>query len=132
MSVDFKKYLEVPFLHGGRAMEGLDCYGLIVHIYGMLGIDIFDIANYEQEWSRQKNYFLDYRSREWEKTHEPRKYDAVLFKTFTGKLDHVGVVVDRYRYIHAHRFYNVMISRFGDKKLKLTTAGFYRHKRLKP
>jgi cell wall-associated NlpC family hydrolase len=129
MKIDLSQYLEVPFKHGGRNLKGLDCYGLIVHIYKHLGIELFDMNNYEKDWSKRRNYFLENYHKEWVKTNDKSKFDVVLFKTYTGRFDHVGVVVDDYRYIHAHRYFNVMISRLGDKKLKLKIEGFYRYKK---
>ena len=55
------QYLNVPFLHMGRARSGIDCVGLLVKVAEHLGMDPIDSPYYGREPARNNNSFqLDY------------------------------------------------------------------------
>jgi len=125
------KYLGIPYKHQGRDMSGLDCYGLLIAIYGDLGIKLFDIEeDYATDWSwKNKNYFLENAHRDWQEVKEARLFDVVGFKNSKGVLNHAGVMLDNNRFINTGKA-GTIICRVSDPICQKRFYGFYRHKGL--
>lgn len=118
------KYLGIPFLHGGRTLNGLDCWGLIIAIYADLGFKLLDIEEeYTPDWQfKNKNYFIENYCKEWKRATLPELFDGVLFKSGKNIANHAGVVLSDNRFIHTCKA-GTIISRLDEWKNKI--EGFY-------
>jgi len=109
-------YRGLPYRHMGRDPEtGLDCWGLPKDIYKrFLGVDLIDEANYEKRWFKKGfDFFLQRLSEQFSAVNRPGFLDMVLLKDRLGFANHVGVMLDRNRFIHANKA-GVTISRISD------------------
>lgn len=96
-----RKYLGIPYVHMGRTMEGLDCWGLIILVYRDLGFELFDLDNYEFKWSHMgKNYFAEKVHEAWERVTRPFMYDGVLLQNEDHVCNHAGVYVGEGYFLH--------------------------------
>ena len=123
------KYLGIPYLHQGRGLDGLDCYGLIINIYKDFGIPLIDINDdYNKDWSWQgRDYFIENAHRQWQEIKEPKFLDMVIFKNGKGIMNHAGIMFDGNRFIHTCKA-GTVISRVNDFNKKQRLNGYYRFK----
>lgn len=125
-----EKYLGVPYVHLGRTMEGLDCWGFLKKVYADLGFRLFDIEDlqYEKVWGlKGKDYFKENYFHDWDREPTPNVLDGVLFLNSRGVANHAGVVFSGRRFIHCCRA-GVVVSRLDDPSWKTRIEGFYRLK----
>lgn len=85
-----KKYLNAPYLWGGRSVFGIDCSGYTQMVLKMLGTKIRRDA-YQQADQGMLVNFVD----------EARTGDLAFFNNEDGKIVHVGMVLSKNRIIHA-------------------------------
>lgn len=121
-----EKYLGIPYIHRGRNLSGLDCYGLIIAVYKDLGFDLFDMDNYDINWSFQgQNYLLENYHKEWEQLDKPKMlYDGIMFHSKKGVVNHGGVVIDDTHFMHCCKA-GVCVARMGDTGWKERFEGYY-------
>ena len=123
------KYLGIPYLHLGRTLKGLDCWGLPILVYKEKpepNIEIFDLENYEKNWAlKGKNHFIDNYYEDWQRHGAPKFLDIILFKNSQGVTNHAGIYLSKGRIIQASR-HGVIISRLDGKFLE-RVEGIYRH-----
>ena len=112
------RYLGIPYVHLGRTMQGLDCYGLIILVYRDLGVELVDSENYDKSKSYQE---------EWKRVDSPQLFDVVLFRIVKGVANHAGIYLDEYRFLHCMEA-GVVVGKFGDDVWS-NIAGYFRIKR---
>lgn len=124
-----EKYLVIPYLHHGRTLSGLDCYGLILLIFEEQGIELWDInEDYDPQWSwKGKDLFIENYARDWEVVLDPRFMDVACFKNGKGIVNHAGVVLGENKFIHAVKA-GVVVSKYTDPQWQKRLVGFYRYK----
>ena len=123
------KYLGIPFKHRGRTLGGLDCYGLIILVHRELGIELFDMEGYEQNWSRTgADHFIENYHLQWEPVDKPRLFDVVLLKDCKGVINHAGIVLSKGRFMHSLTNVGVVINRLNDRQWIKRIHRFYRYK----
>ena len=85
-----KKYLNAPYLWGGKTPFGVDCSGFVQTIYRVLGV------NLPRDAKDQANYglTLDF-------VNESMTGDLAFFTKSTNRISHVGVIIDDNKIIHA-------------------------------
>ena len=110
-----RNYVGTPYRYGGISIQGLDCSGFICRIYAeALGMklprttrDLFNIS-----------FQI--------KSIEARPGDLVFFRTDGPRIDHVGMMINRYEFIHASSSNGVIISDFKDDYYRKRFSGVRR------
>jgi len=125
------KYIGTPYKHMGRDFDGLDCYGLILKIFNDISISLPDVyEDYTPDFAwKGKDYFLEQFCEDWIEVDKPQFLDVVAFKTKDGVINHAGVMLDEYRFIHCCRA-GTVCANVPDFAKKYHCAGYYRYKRL--
>jgi murein DD-endopeptidase len=80
-----------PYHFGGADLQGFDCSGLAVYVYGRVGVEIPRTASEQQRAARP--VALDSLS----------PGDLVFFRIHSRHVNHVGIYVGGDRFIHAPR-----------------------------
>jgi gamma-D-glutamyl-L-lysine dipeptidyl-peptidase len=84
------KYLNVPYLWGGRSLFGIDCSGLVQNVFKINGIQMSRDAS--QQVSQGKTVFL---------ISESVPGDLAFFENNEGEIVHVGIIINHESIIHA-------------------------------
>lgn len=85
------KYMNAPYLWGGRSPFGIDCSGLTQIVYKLSGIKLKRDAYQQAEQGHTLN-FLE----------EAEPGDLAFFDNEEGRITHVGIVLPNRQIIHAH------------------------------
>ena len=85
-----KKFINVPYLWGGRSYFGIDCSALVQMVYKIHGIAL--------PWDADKQAELG-EARDFVEESEPG--DLAFFEDETGFISHVGLVLSPFELIHA-------------------------------
>ncbi len=98
-----RRFLGVPYLWGGRAPTGVDCSGFVQTVLGLHGIPLMRDAHQQ--------------SAQGERVREPEAADLVFFATGSqsDQISHVGMMLDRRRFIHAAGSDRVRINRLAEE-----------------
>ncbi|MBT0548809.1 NlpC/P60 family protein [Riemerella anatipestifer] len=86
-----QKFLNVPYLWGGRSFFGIDCSGFTQIVYKVVGIKIPRDA-YQQAEVGQVLDFIE----------EAQAGDLAFFENEEGRITHVGIMLEDRKIIHAH------------------------------
>ena len=118
------EFLGAPYKHGGRSIDGLDCYGLIIKVYQRLGCELFDVSEiYGLDWSNERNLFIENCHRQWRRVEAPDLFDVVLLRSKGSCVDHAGIFIGQSKFIHTCKA-GTVIARLGEWQDKI--EGFYR------
>jgi hypothetical protein len=86
-----KKFLNVPFLHGGRSFFGIDSAGFVQLVFKIHGIALPRKAEQQAESGK----VLDFLG-------EGEAGDLAFFENADGKIFHVGILLNNSELIHVH------------------------------
>lgn len=86
-----KKYLNVPYLWGGRSVSGIDAPGFVQVICRMCGMQLPREAD-EQIYSGENVGFIDH----------AKAGDIAFFENNRGRIVHVGILLGENEIIHAY------------------------------
>ncbi|HEV3413917.1 MAG TPA: C40 family peptidase [Puia sp.] len=84
------KYLNTPYLWGGRSVFGIDCSGFTQSVFKFLGVSLLRDA-YLQAGQGEAVGFLE----------ETRTGDLAFFDNDEGRITHVGILLNANEIIHA-------------------------------
>jgi len=125
----FDKYINIPFVDGGRDFTGLDCYGLVCLMFKeerKVELPDFLELNYEPDWAKHgKNHILENIDENWMKVNDGRykRFDCHIFFDEEGIASHVGIEIGDGKFLHVldgrevqigkmdiwkHRYYGTM------------------------
>jgi probable lipoprotein NlpC len=121
----YKSLIGVPYRENGRDRSGFDCYGLVLFLGKANGLDMPE-SLYLEERADRHGLFEDNVS--WfECVDTPQFGDLATFRH--GKfVTHVGMMIDRFRFIHATKPSGTVISSLDSLLYKNKLEGFYRWK----
>lgn len=98
------RFLNTPYLWGGKSIFGIDCSGLVQNVFRQLDINLPRDAYQQAEIGTA----IDFQDRQ--------KLDLAFFKNASGRIHHVGIVGPADQILHAS----------GQVRLdKLTEVGIY-------
>ncbi len=128
------KALNVKFKDKGRDYSGWDCWGPSHCAYkDILGVElpsfIDDYVNAgDTKASRRVIHdIILSQKHNWESVDKPQALDVVLFR-FGDTETHLGLMVDKNRFIHCEKKINTVIERIHSAKWKKRIEGIYRLK----
>jgi hypothetical protein len=82
------RYLNAPYLWGGRSPMGVDCSGFTQQVFKICGFRLYRDAYQQHQQGAEVKY------------HEAKAADLAFFAS-NDKVDHVGLILDDYKIIHA-------------------------------
>lgn len=131
MTVDFTKYIGVPFLDNGRTLErGCDCWGLARIIWrDEFGFSVpSNLGQYAVNDFNSMNVLVERDLPQWNeiKSGDERTGDGVLMR-LAGIPVHVGIVVEKGVMIHTHRGINSVLEKYESPRWVNRVMGIYRH-----
>ncbi len=85
-----KKFINVPYLWGGRSYFGIDCSALVQLVYKIHGIALPRDADKQAEIGEARDF-----------VEESEPGDLAFFEDETGFISHVGFVLSPFELIHA-------------------------------
>ncbi len=85
-----KKFINVPYLWGGRSYFGIDCSALVQLVYKIHGITLPRDADKQAELGEARDF-----------VEESEPGDLAFFEDSEGKIVHVGLVLSPFEIIHA-------------------------------
>jgi hypothetical protein len=109
------KYINTPYLWGGRSPFGIDCSGFTQIVYKLNGIKIPRDASAQVKTGRLLN-----------SSGEIKVGDLAFFQNDNGKIIHVGIILKDNKIIHASG--KVRIDRVDEKGIFNEEIGKYTHK----
>ncbi len=127
-----ERFLGIPYACKGRDPKtGLDCWGLALCVYEMLGVKLFDLdVDYDVKWHEKGgNYLAENLWRDWEPVQKPEFLGTVLFSSMEGVAYHGGICLRDGKFIHGTKK-GVIVSRFSEPMLLSKVEGYYRLKKL--
>lgn len=84
------KYMNAPYMWGGRSIAGIDCSGLTQMAFKLCGKDILRDASQQAGQGEQVDFLQN-----------ARKGDLAFFENAEGAITHVGILLDNNHIIHA-------------------------------
>jgi hypothetical protein len=119
-----KRYLNTPFLWGGRSPFGIDSTGFVQMIYGFIGISLPRTALAQIEQGSSVDF-----------PEQALPGDIAFFENKAGKITHAGIILPDNRIIHAYGCVRTdLLDHYGiyDESRKVYTRRLRLIKRLLP
>ncbi len=128
------KALLVKFKDKGRDYSGWNCWGLprcafkdILSIELPSFVDDYVDAGDTKASRRVIHDIILSQKHNWEKVDQPQALDVVLFR-FGDTQTHLGLMIDKNRFIHCEKRINTVIERIDSAKWQKRIEGIYRLK----
>jgi cell wall-associated NlpC family hydrolase len=119
----FSDLIGKPFVDGGRGPANYDCVGLVIEVAKRLGKTLPDYLSSETEFHAQMA--ADGAAlADLPRVGAATAGDIVLLRTGPAE-HHVGVMVDRWRMIHAWKGIGVLVERINSPLWLRRILGFY-------
>lgn len=122
---DYSDLIGIPFKYGGRDYKKreLDCYGLAIEVYKRLG-KILPEYQSEEDFKLINNK-IDIVRPLFKKIDKPVSYCLVLLKIHPKFISHIGIMLDKIKFIHTMHKRFVTIERSDDIAWQKRIEGFY-------
>jgi len=105
--------------------HGYNCYGLCREVCRRMGIDLPDRESPRDELKRSE--YIEESSKEYERLSAPEPGCLITFWIRWPYVSHVGVMLDRFRFIHVMRKRNVCIERIDNPYWKKRIDGYFKY-----
>jgi len=86
----YKKFLNTPYLWGGKSVFGIDCSGFVQQVFKMFGVKLLRDA-YLQAGQGLLIESLD----------QTKLGDLAFFQNENGRITHVGIILENNQIVHA-------------------------------
>jgi len=112
-----ENYKNVPFVHNGRTLDGLDCLGFVVHFYSNFGIRLPDSdgMEIEEDWYKNDPLRLIRNINRLNgiqvSKDDLQPLDLVYFAIAKDVISHMGVMVNSREFAHMSPRSNFIISK---------------------
>jgi cell wall-associated NlpC family hydrolase len=110
-----KQFLNAPYLWGGKTILGIDCSGFSQIVYKIMGIKLQRDASMQEKQGATVDSIDD-----------AKVGDLAFFNNQEGKVTHVGIILDKYKIIHASGW--VRVDTIDENGILNTTTNEYSHK----
>lgn len=105
--MNLSKYIGLPYVKYGRDVKtGLDCYGLVVHIYKQefnIELDALTNITTEHGYTRASKELVNTQSyKEFIEVTGERKLGDIILISFAGNPLHVGMAINENSMIHSN------------------------------
>jgi len=124
-----ERALSVPFVIGGRAYDGWDCWGLVFVAYrDVFGIEINNLSEkYDAINIRELHKVVESEKPEWLQVDRPLFGDVALFRV--GRYEtHVALVLPGGRMIHCEERTGTISERLNTLIWVNRNVGYYRNR----
>jgi len=120
-----------PFKEGGNGKEGYDCYTLSREVCKRGGINLPSkqtqmLATVENIKNRSEAISIG-KKEDYIRLKNPEPFCIVTFSLRPPFVNHMGVMVDRYHFIHIMKKRLATIEKINHKFWKSKVEGFYRY-----
>ncbi len=109
------KFLNAPYLWGGRSPFGVDCSGLVQALFKAIGLSLPRDAYQQAELGQSINF-----------SEEAGLGDLAFFENSEGKIAHVGLLLSSNQILHAYG--RVHIDKFDHYGIHSESTGKYTHR----
>lgn len=121
------QFVGLPWKFRGADWDGVDCFGLLFFFFRRAGV-ILSFPDYEEgtgDDPRERVIPLaeQFGFRRLDAGDPEEWGDAVILRNIGGGANHIAVVIDGKRLLHARKKTGVVITPYGERLI----AGFYRH-----
>ena len=123
-----EKYVGVPFVDGGRTIEGLDCWGLVCLIYAeQLGVDLPSYGDVSARDLLAIARAIEGGREPWQPVDKPQAFDVVSMRFYNRSwVGHVGVMVDGTQMIHTEETIAAAIIPVSHYTVRDRISGYWR------
>jgi len=118
----------IAYEAGGRDIEtGVDCYGLVKHLYEQEhGVEIVDFDYKDPNDPQNEKYFVEsMNSPKWVKV--PQQKGAVVGLRVNGHISHCGYMVSDNEFVHIMATSGLARVNVNSVKWKNRIVGFYKY-----
>ena len=125
----YNKYIDIPYLDGGRDSTGLDCWGLVRLVYSdHYGIQLPSFAEaYSTVNDTERTGELIARHKEqWQQLSEPEEGSVILFRIL-GVETHVGIYIGAGKFLHIRPGANSVIESIDSVSWKHRIVGYFKY-----
>jgi hypothetical protein len=138
---NFNDLIGKKFKYNTFGPDEYDCYGLCMEVCGRVGINLPDQYKFAELQTPYPEYevrgddrtsmvdkCVDAAVSKWfKKLDKPEPYCIIVFTKGPHFAGHVGVVIDKYKFIHTLPEKNCCIERLDQPLLQKKIEGFYRY-----
>lgn len=127
--MDVSKYMGVPFKENGRDIEtGLDCYGLLLHIYRDMGIALLDKTDYTLDDKEDVHNLIEKNKYEWKQVDRKQVCaGTVVYFRILGVPMHLGIMINYNQFVHSICKTGVCIENLNSIVWNRRVVGFYEY-----
>lgn len=108
------KYLNSPYLWGGKSTFGVDCSGFTQMVFKICGYKLWRDSGQQAIQGKAISA-----------AHEAKNGDLAFFKTSSGKINHVGILLEKDKIIHASG--RVRVDHFNEEGILNQDTKIYTH-----